>query len=62
MSYQSEQAFVKNFVNALASKPVTYPDDYQQLPQNSLKKVPIFPVCIAYRLYMHPMIFDAVPR
>jgi len=35
---------VKNFVNLLASQPVTYPDDYQQLSQHALSRVPVLSV------------------
>ncbi|KAI0918412.1 hypothetical protein AcV5_002411 [Taiwanofungus camphoratus] len=44
MAEQAELAFVKSFVNNLSSHPVTYADDFQQPPENSLKKVPILPV------------------
>jgi hypothetical protein len=38
------EAFVKSFLNTLASQPVTYPDDYQAPPQRTLRRVPILPV------------------
>ncbi|KAJ7512859.1 hypothetical protein B0H11DRAFT_2302651 [Mycena galericulata] len=41
MAEQAEVAFLRVFVNTLATQPVTYPDDYQQPPQNSLKRVPV---------------------
>lgn len=41
---QAELAFAKTYLNTLARQPVTYADDYQQSPQNSLKRVPILPV------------------
>ncbi|KAH9940328.1 ubiquitin-domain-containing protein [Amylocystis lapponica] len=44
MSDQAELVFVKAFTNSLASQPVTYGDDFQQPPENSLKKIPILPV------------------
>lgn len=44
MAEQAELAFVKTFVNNLSSHPVIYPDDFQQPPQNSLKKVPVLPI------------------
>ena len=44
MAEQAELAFVKNFVNALSTQPVVYPNDYQQAPANELKKVPVLPV------------------
>ncbi|KII87788.1 hypothetical protein PLICRDRAFT_42284 [Plicaturopsis crispa FD-325 SS-3] len=44
MAEQAEHAFIKNFASALASQPLTYPHDYQQPPQNSLKKVPVLPI------------------
>ncbi|KAF8652376.1 hypothetical protein AX16_004404 [Volvariella volvacea WC 439] len=44
MAEQAEQAFIKAFLNTLSSQPIIYPDDYQQPPEDSLKKVPILPV------------------
>ena len=41
---EAEQAFVTAFLSTLASQPVTYPDDYQQQPEHSLKRVPVLPV------------------
>ncbi len=45
MSEQAELAFVKSFANALSSQPVVYANDYQQAPENELKKVPVLAVC-----------------
>jgi hypothetical protein len=44
---QAEQAFVTTFLNTLSSQPVIYADDYQQPPQQSLKKVPVLPVSLS---------------
>lgn len=44
MAGQAETTFVKSFLNTLSNQPVTYADDYQQPPKNSLKKVPVLPV------------------
>ncbi|PCH35108.1 ubiquitin-domain-containing protein [Wolfiporia cocos MD-104 SS10] len=44
MADQAELAFVKSFANNLSSHPVTYADDFQQPPENSLKKIPVLPV------------------
>ncbi|EJC97690.1 uncharacterized protein FOMMEDRAFT_98302 [Fomitiporia mediterranea MF3/22] len=44
MSDSAELAFVKAHLNNIGSLPVQYPDDYQQPPHNSLKKLPIIPV------------------
>ncbi|TFK49045.1 ubiquitin-like protein [Heliocybe sulcata] len=46
MADQAELAFVKNFINILGSAPVQYPDDYQQPPQDWLKKIPILPIAL----------------
>lgn len=43
MSDQAELAFIKSFVSILAPIPPVYPDDYQQPPENRLKKLPIIP-------------------
>jgi ubiquitin-like protein 4 len=45
MAEQAERAFVTSFLSTLSTQPVTYADDYQQLPENSLKRVPVLPVC-----------------
>lgn len=44
MSGQAEHAFVKSFVNILASQPVTFDDDFQEQPEKTLKKVPVLHV------------------
>ncbi|KAI0760526.1 ubiquitin-domain-containing protein [Fomes fomentarius] len=44
MSEQAELAFVKSFANALSSQPVVYGNDYQQAPENELKKVPVLAI------------------
>lgn len=45
MSEQAELAFAKTFLNTLSTQPITYGNDYRQPLENSLKRVPIFPVC-----------------
>lgn len=45
MTEQAELAFVKTFVNNLSSQPITYADDFQQPPERSSRKIPVFPVC-----------------
>ena len=42
----TEHAFVKAFVNILGSQPVTFDDDFQEQPANTLKRVPVLSVCI----------------
>ncbi|KAG1786819.1 uncharacterized protein HD556DRAFT_1007638 [Suillus plorans] len=44
MADQAELVFVRNFVKVIGAQPIVYSDDYNQPPQNSLKKVPILPV------------------
>ena len=44
MSGQNEHDTVKAFVNILASQPVTFHDDFQELPEKTLKKVPVLQV------------------
>ncbi|OCB84044.1 hypothetical protein A7U60_g8715 [Sanghuangporus baumii] len=44
MAESAELAFVKTHLNNISSLPVQFPDDYQQPPHNSLKKLPIVPV------------------
>ena len=40
----SDHDIVKTFVNILASQPVTFPDDFQEQPEKTLKKVPVLQV------------------
>ncbi|KXN85832.1 hypothetical protein AN958_10718 [Leucoagaricus sp. SymC.cos] len=44
MAEQAEVAFARTFLNTLSSQPITYRNDYRQPLENSLKRVPIFPV------------------
>ncbi|TFY70937.1 hypothetical protein EVG20_g2064 [Dentipellis fragilis] len=44
MADQAELAFVRNFTNTLASQPVTFDNDFQQPPDNTLKRVPVLQV------------------
>ncbi|KAH9478630.1 hypothetical protein JR316_0009087 [Psilocybe cubensis] len=44
MAEQAERAFARTFLNTLATQPVAYADDYQQPPQQSLKRVPVLPI------------------
>ncbi|KAI0754240.1 ubiquitin-domain-containing protein [Daedaleopsis nitida] len=44
MSEQAELAFVKSFANAISSQPVVFGNDYQQAPENELKRIPILPI------------------
>ncbi|KAJ7634955.1 ubiquitin-related domain-containing protein [Roridomyces roridus] len=41
---QAEVAFLRTYTSTLASQAVTYPDTYQQPPENGLKKVPVLPI------------------
>ncbi|KAG1826632.1 hypothetical protein EV424DRAFT_1390170 [Suillus variegatus] len=44
MADQAELVFVRSFMKVIGAQPIVYSDDYNQPPQNSLKKVPILPV------------------
>ncbi|KAJ7485715.1 hypothetical protein FB451DRAFT_1350185 [Mycena latifolia] len=46
MADQAEQAFLRVYINTLATQPVAYKDDYQQPPENSLKKVPVLQISL----------------
>ncbi|KAG6868079.1 hypothetical protein C0993_007756 [Termitomyces sp. T159_Od127] len=46
MAEQAEEAFIRTFLSTLSSQTVVYPDDYQQPPSNSLKKVPVLPIAV----------------
>lgn len=44
MADQAELVFFRSFIKVIGAQPIVYSDDYNQPPQNSLKKVPILPV------------------
>ena len=44
MAEQAEATFLKNFVGVIANQPVSYPDDFQAPPEQSLRKIPVIPV------------------
>ncbi|KAK7039667.1 ubiquitin-like protein [Favolaschia claudopus] len=46
MAEQAEVAFLRVYLNTLSSQPLTYNDNYQQPPQNSLKKVPVLQISL----------------
>ncbi len=45
MAEQAERAFARTFLNTLATQPVAYADDFQQPHEQSLRRVPVLPVC-----------------
>jgi UV excision repair protein RAD23 len=51
MAEQAEYAFAKMFLNTLSTQPITYDNDYQQPPQNSLKKIPVLQVRSFYNFH-----------
>lgn len=48
MSEQAELAFVKNYVNIISAQPVTFSDDHQLPPEESLKRVPVLQVRLSF--------------
>ena len=44
MAEQAELAFVKNLVSVLSAQPVTFANDFQQLPEHQLPKVQVLKV------------------
>ena len=44
MAEQAETTFLKNLVGVIANQPVSYPDDFQAPPEQSLRRVPVVPV------------------
>ncbi|KAJ7255838.1 hypothetical protein B0H12DRAFT_524030 [Mycena haematopus] len=46
MADQAEVAFLRVYLNTLTAQPVIYNDDYQQPPENSLKKVPVLQIAL----------------
>ncbi|THH26395.1 hypothetical protein EUX98_g7794 [Antrodiella citrinella] len=43
-SRQGEYAFAKNYAAGISAHPVTFDNDYQQPPENTLRRIPIGPV------------------
>jgi len=43
MAEQVEAGFLKNFVGIIANQPVSYPDDFQAPPDQSLRRIPVVP-------------------
>ena len=39
MSEAAELAFVKSQLNILSSLPIAFPDDYQQAPKDTLRRI-----------------------
>ncbi|KAJ6495480.1 ubiquitin-domain-containing protein [Mycena sanguinolenta] len=46
MADQAEVAFLRVYLNTLTAQPVIYANEYQQPPQNSLKKVPVLQIAV----------------
>ncbi|KAF7344366.1 Ubiquitin-like protein [Mycena sanguinolenta] len=46
MADQAEVAFLRVYLNTLTAQPIIYTNEYQQPPQNSLKKVPILQISV----------------
>ncbi|KAF9788663.1 hypothetical protein BJ322DRAFT_1050333 [Thelephora terrestris] len=44
MAEQAEATFLKGFVGVIANQPVSYPDDFQAPPEQSLRRVPVVPL------------------
>jgi len=53
MADHAETTFLKNFIGVIANQPVSYPDDFQAPPEQSLRRIPITPVCF-------PLVRDTV--
>ncbi|KAF7344367.1 Ubiquitin-domain-containing protein [Mycena sanguinolenta] len=46
MADQAEVAFLRVYLNTLTAQPIIYTNEYQQPPQNSLKKVPVLQISV----------------
>lgn len=46
MAENAERAFARTFLNTLSTQPITYSDDYQQPPEQSLRRVPVLPIAV----------------
>lgn len=60
MAENAERAFATTFLNTLSTQPITYSHDYQQPPEESLRKVPILPVSLF--LFLFPPVIAAEPK
>ena len=56
MAEQAEATFLKNFVGVIANQPLNYPDDFRAPPEQSLRKVPVLPVCSLAQWLQHTSI------
>ncbi|PPR07696.1 hypothetical protein CVT24_003194 [Panaeolus cyanescens] len=43
---QAERAFARTFLNTLSTQPITYANDYQQPPEQTLKRVPVLSIAV----------------
>lgn len=43
---QAERAFARTFLNTLSTQPITYSNDYQQPPEQTLKRVPVLSIAV----------------
>lgn len=46
MAESAERTFARTFLNTLSTQPITYSDDYQQPPEQSLRRVPVLPIAV----------------
>jgi len=52
-SENAERAFARTFLNTLSTQPIIYSDDYQQPPEQSLKRVPVLPVSLFFNPFLY---------
>ncbi|KAF8814664.1 hypothetical protein BYT27DRAFT_7205615 [Phlegmacium glaucopus] len=45
-SENAERTFARTFLNTLSTQPIIYPDNYQQPPEQSLRRVPVLPIAV----------------
>jgi len=46
MAESAERTFARTFLNTLSTQPITYSDDYQQPPEQSLRRIPVLPIAV----------------
>jgi len=46
MAESTERTFARTFLNTLSTQPITYSDDYQQPPEQSLRRIPVLPIAV----------------
>ena len=41
----AEATFLKSLIGIIANQPISYPEDFRAPPEQSLRRIPVVPVC-----------------